>query len=457
MKELSEDFTFLAPNYQYDPRYKRRVWDGKIRLINQRGMIYAGLQEHLAEWTKNHSYTIDYNKYVFSANTVHSSSFLNSYKSNLEPRDYQTFLIQKCLEQGRAVVVSPTGSGKSFVIHELVKYYWTPKTLIIVPTINLVNQMYNDFKSYGMNVENFCHKVWAGVDPQADKLITITTWQSLMDMPPEFFEQFKVVIGDECHGFKAKSLIHIMTQLVNAKIRFGFTATLSNDIMCHELALEGLFGPIIKGETTKQLQDQGHLAEVEIVTLVLEYPKEDRRKAKGMTYNDEQDFLVAHEDRQTFIRNLALGLVGSSFVLFRLVDKHGQPLFDKLATAAPDRVRFVYGGTEAADREEVRIEANNDDNLIVVASYGVFAGGVNVPNLRNIVFASPYKSKIKVLQSIGRALRRTDQKQHSVIYDIIDDLSSGSYKNYGVRHYIDRVRLYNQERFPYKIYRIPLK
>jgi len=448
--EIAEDFTFYAPNYQHDPRVKRGQWDGKIRLFSARNLLYAGLLETLVEWAKKHGYTTDYDPPINARNPLAIAELAKSFcPVNLEPRQYQVDIFQCCLEYNRTTVVSPTASGKSLIICWLLRHYNT-KTLLIVPTINLVNQMYNDFKEYGFNVEDICHKVFAGVDPQTDKLITISTWQSLMDMSPEYFEQFKLVIGDECHGFKAKSLTHIMKQCTNAYYRFGFTGTLSNNTAVHELILEGLFGPVIQGETTKNLIDQKYLANLQINIEVLEHSEDVRKSMKTADYHAESDFLIKQKERTQFIKNLVVSLKGSTFVLFRII-AHGEELYEEISKER--KCYLVYGETEADLRESVRHLANVNDDTIVVASYGVFALGVNVPNLRNIVFASPYKTKIKVLQSIGRSLRKTETKQNAVVYDIVDDLSIGSHNNYGIKHYLERIKLYNKELFPYKIRR----
>jgi superfamily II DNA or RNA helicase len=297
-----------------------------------------------------------------------------------------------------------------------------------------------------------------GCDPQTDKRIIISTWQSLMDQEPEYFEQYKLGIGDEVHGFKAKSLIAIMTALTNAYHRFGFTGTLSNDVAVHELVIEGLFGPIIRGQSTEELIEQEYLANLNIICIVLEYPESKRKIMKGMSYADETDFIVADAARQRYIKNLALSLKGSTFLLCRLIDKHARILFDQVSASKRDNTRLVYGGTTVDDREITRQLSNINDEMSVVASYGIFSGGVNIPNLKNVVFASPYRSKIKVLQSIGRVLRRTKDKISATVIDIIDDLSIGNHKNYSVKHFHDRMRIYNKT-FPnqnLKIIRVKL-
>jgi len=449
-KEISESFTFYAPNYQYS---KRRGWNGKINLLSAQNLIYAGLFHNLLNWAKEHDYTTDYeypcnalNPLAFQPDTP----FVKSFSLSLVPRQYQLDILKDCMEQGRAAVVSPTASGKSLVIYMLTQVY-SGKLLIIVPTVNLVDQMFSDFLDYGAD----CTTI-GRISEQHRKIqdptrrIQISTWQSLMDYPSEYFEQFKTVIGDECHGFKAKTLIHIMKQCVNAHYRFGFTGTLSNNVMVHELILEGLFGPIIKGETTKNLINQGYLSELKINIEVLEHSESDRKLMKGADYNTESQFLINHKERTQFIKDLVVSLKGATFVLFRII-AHGKELYKEISKER--KCYLVYGETEADLREAIRQLADVDERTIVVASYGVFALGVNVPNLCNVVFASPYKAKIKVLQSIGRSLRKTETKFNVYVWDVVDDLSIGSHKNFGTKHYLERIKIYNKEQFDYTIRR----
>ena len=448
-QEIAEDFTFYAPNYQHDPRYKRRIWDGKIRLFTARNLLYAGLKDRLLEWTKEKGYSHDYEYRCNARNPIAIEEWVReNTPKKFEIRPYQLDILHRCVDYGRATVLSPTASGKSLIIFWLAQFYFD-KVLIIVPTINLVNQMYADFKEYGMNPDNI-HKVYEGVDPNTKKDIVISTWQSIYKMEPDYFEQFGVVVGDECHGFKAKSLTHIMKQCTNAQYRFGFTATLSNDAPVHELVLEGLFGPIIRGETTKELIKQEYLSELDINIEVLEHSESERKAMRTADYNAESNFLINHKNRNAFIKDLVISLKGSTFVLFRNI-AHGKELYEQISKER--KCHLVYGETEADLREAIRLLANVDDTTIVCASYGVFSLGVNVPNLRNILLASPYKSKIKVLQSIGRSLRRTETKTNATIYDVVDDLSIGSHNNYGIKHYLERIKLYNKELFPYTIRR----
>ena len=284
--------------------------------------------------------------------------------------------------------------------------------------------------------------------------VVISTWQSVYDMEPEFFDNFDVVIGDEAHLFKAKSLTTIMTNMRNTKYRFGMTGTLDGATV-HELVLEGLFGPIERIARTEDLIEAKHLSELDIKILVLKHPP----GKKPETYQEEIDYLVSNESRNRFIRNLALSLKGNTLVLYAYVEKHGMVLDKMMREKDPNRpIHFVSGGTHADDREDVRTYAETGDDNIIVASYGTFSTGINIRNLHNIIFASPSKSKIRVLQSIGRGLRKAERKTTCKLFDIADDMSTkNGNRNFTLNHLAERVKIYNEENFPYDVHVIKLK
>jgi superfamily II DNA or RNA helicase len=471
--ELSDDFTFYTPDYQFHPLVKANKWDGKIRLFDKRSYtILSGLVWRLAEWAKDKGYSthVDYplRHDVTIQSVIDRVSLLNL---PFEPRQDQLEILQESWSTNRGTIVSPTGSGKSLLVYLLTQAVLPRHVLIVCPTTGLVEQMFNDFKDYGFDAENECLKVWEGVPINLDKRVIISTWQSMVaecDKPSYYrnpgisqekggiLPYFGQVIVDEAHGAPAKSISKIVQGCTGASWRYGLTGTL-NDPEMHQLQLEGLFGPPIYGETTKELMESDVLARLKIINIVLEYPENERKFMVGQKYPYESDWLATHSSRNRYILNLTQSIKGSSFVLCRLIDKQAKGMFKELKERIGNDAKLVYGDTKVEDRETIRKLANVDDNVSVVASYGVFSGGVNVPNLKNVIFASPYKSKIKVLQSIGRALRRTDTKTEATVYDIVDNLSIGNYQNYSMQHFLQRIQIYNKELFEYRTIRVPIK
>jgi len=366
----------------------------------------------------------------------------------------------------RALLLSPTASGKSLIIYLIIRQmidYKKFKGLIIVPTTSLVEQLFTDFKDYssenGFDVDSNVHRIYQGKDKQTDKNLTISTWQSLYKLPKEYFHQFDYIIGDEAHQFKAQSLTSIMTSCTNTKYRIGLTGTLDGT-QTHKIVLEGLFGPVQKLITTKELIDKKQLADFSIKCLVLKHNEMQCKQLKDKTYQDEIDYIVSCESRNKFIKNLALSLGKNTLILFQYVDKHGKILYDiitKSKNVNNRKIFFVYGKTETEDRENIRKIMESENDAIIIASYGTFSTGINIRNLHNIIFASPSKSRVRNLQSIGRGLRTSESKEKATLYDIADDLRVGKHMNYTLKHFVERVRIYDEENFTYKLYKIGLK
>ena len=455
-QELCDYFTFYVPGYTFMPAYRNKIWDGKIRLFNVHNRyLYSGLLEYVFIFAKKHNYKVIPDGDWWKPQKIEKNQeFIDHLNLPFIPRDYQLEAFYHALSYQKSLLVSPTASGKSLIIYMIVRAL-NVKTLIIVPTTSLVSQLSADFQEYGWDSLKFCHQVYAGQDKVSDKQVVISTWQSIYKLQKKIFEPYKLVIGDEAHGFKSKSLTSIMTKCVNAKYRIGTTGTLDGT-QTHKLVLEGLFGRVYKVTTTKKLIDKKELASFSIKILLLQYHKDVCFAMRKSKYIDELEFLVGNQQRNKYIKNLALSLDGNTLLLFRLVKKHGRILYDMIKEKADAnrKTYFVHGGTDTETRERIRAIAEEEQDAIIVASYGVFSTGINIRNLHNIIFASPSKSRIRNLQSIGRGLRISDNNQETVLYDISDDLRSGARKNFAYQHFEERIKIYEDEKFPYKLYNI---
>lgn len=456
-QELRDHFTYQVPGYQHMPKYRMGVWDGTIRLYDVRKKtLYVGLLEKLKEFAEQRGYEVSLDLEESSQTDPNKLvDYLKRFKSKngFVPRDYQITAVVKAIQKHRLTLLSPTASGKSLMIY-LLHQILNRRTLLIVPTIGLVNQMAADFTAYGY--EEPIHKITSGVDKKTDHRLTISTWQSIYKMPQSYFDQFEVVIGDEVHGFKATSLTAIMEKLVSCKYRFGFTGTL-DEVQVNKLVIEGLFGPVFKVTTTKDLIENNTLSKFDVMALQLDYPEEDRKLIREATYADEVDFLVRHSKRNEIIRKLATTVKGNTLVLFQFVEKHGKVLYDLIKNSTDRPVYYVSGEVDGEDREIIRNVVETQSDAIIVASMGVFSTGINIVSLKNIVFASPSKSRIKVLQSIGRVLRKSDSKSEAVLFDIFDDLRWKKKKpNYAFTHFLERQKIYVKESFPYKIRKVKI-
>ena len=465
--ELKEFFSFYVPGYRFMPAFKRRIWDGKIRLFDSNsGELPAGLYHHFLRLCQSRNYKVKLVKTDYGLpndiNVIDPEEIYEySKKLNLpfELRDYQLAGIFHALKYKRSILLSPTGSGKSLIIYYLIRWYLrhsAKKVLIIVPTTSLVEQMYSDFVEYNMPKE-MAHKIYSGKEKTDEAEIYISTWQSIYKLPKVWFSQFGAVFGDECHGFKSKSLMNIMNKATEAEYRYGTTGTLDGT-QTHELVLQGLFGKTYKVTTTRDLQINEVLAELNIKRIVLNYDKKVREDFGQRTYREEIDFIVEHERRNKFIANLTLDQEGNTLVLFNYVEKHGKPLFNLINNRAEEKrkIFFVSGSTQTSDREAIRGIVEKQKNAIIVASLGTFSTGINIRNLHNIVFASPSKSQIRVLQSIGRGLRKSDNGKPTKLFDIIDNLCSKPRKNFATLHSEQRLKIYEREKFMFNTFEIDL-
>ena len=481
LQELSEFFSFFAAGYKFSPAFRKHQWDGRIKLYNLRNQtLPSGLLLHLKQYSdsRKHQLNLAPGLRLPELTEAESAASASLYAATgtdgkpLEIRDYQQAAIGKAVKDEKVLLVSPTGSGKSLIIYQLLRWYLdhvkgsSKRAIIIVPTTSLVEQMYNDFSDYSaqdktFDPEKMLHRIYSGQEKETDAPVIITTWQSAINMGPKWFEQFGAVFGDEAHLFKAVSLTKIMSWLKNAWFRIGTTGTLpgGEDAKVNKLVLEGCFGPTYQVTTTHELIDKDVLAQLKIHMLVLKYPEAIRKEYGNLEYQEELDFLTSYEPRNRFITNLVADLKGNSLILYQFVEKHGQPLFEAVKKKLKDtkrKVYFVSGEVDTEERERIRNLVEKEEGSVIIASFGTFSTGINIKNLHNIIFASPTKSQIRVLQSIGRGLRKTEDERPTTVYDIADDLSRKNSKNYTLTHGIERAKIYSKEKFDFQVHEVPI-
>lgn len=465
LQEIIDRFTFYAEKYKFHPKYKARVWDGKIRLLSPfNPYLYSGLRDEVRKFCENSGYELKYDGIDPAENPfslVEAEEFIRNLGLPetlnglpVDIRDYQVAAFAKAVRRKRATLICPTASGKSLIAYAIVRYF-DKKTLIIVPNLNLINQLKSDFVEYGYD-PSLIHQIYSGQDKVTDHPVTVSTWQSLKGISKEYLSRFDVLVVDEVHGAKAKELKETVEKMVNCQVKVGLSGTLDG-LQVNELTISGLFGPIDQVTTTRELIDRGYLASLKIKSILLQHTDENKKLLYKAKYPDEMKYLIGSESRNRFIVNLALSLKGNTLILFQFVELHGEPLHTLIEEAADCPVLYVSGKVESDEREEVRKFVNTQTRSITVASKGTFSTGVNIPNLNNIIFASPSKARIGIMQSIGRGLRKSDRKDDFALFDIADDLSKGSWVNHTLGHYVERTKMYRTERFEHRAYPVKLK
>ena len=463
-QEAAEFFSFEVESAKYMQRTRRyKGWDGKVHLYSPAtGEIYCGLIDYVTDWAEQQGYSYSLETSETFGDPKEENllitpeavvGFVKALRLPVKVRDYQYSAIYESLRYNRRLLLSPTASGKSLMIYSLVRFHVNVKrnVLIVVPTTSLVEQMYKDFEEYGWMASKHCHKIYAGEQKNSEADCVITTWQSVYKQPRNWFSRFDVVIGDEAHLFKSKSLTTLMSKLHGCKYRIGFTGTLDGANV-NQLVLEGVFGRCSQVTRTKQLMNQGYLAQLKVNIVLL---KHEEVLFEG--YQDEIDYLIGHEQRNKFIRNLSCSLKGNTLVLYNYVERHGLPLYEMINNSIDTPVHFIHGGVDVDMREEVRRLTEESSHSIIIASYGTFSTGINIRNLHNVIFASPSKSRVRNLQSIGRVLRKGENKSQATLYDIADDISTDKGSNYTLRHLYERFKIYKEEKFQFEINEVRLK
>jgi len=470
---ISEHFSFFAEGYKWHPKVKSRMWDGRIRLFNSRfNTLPLGLAPQLEELLNEAGCEIEKTGFPDDVDPVSLEADFDRFYSGLvlppeiELRDYQKAAVLESLRTRRAIVISPTGSGKSFILYLILRYGLSRalfrKTLLVVPTINLVTQMYKDFGEYsakdpGFDVDKMCHQIYGGKDKDAVKKINITTWQSMDQIKGlKFFEQFDGTFVDEVHLAESKGITRIVEGSVNALYKIGTTGTLKESKM-NPLALVGLFGELIYTKRTHELMEEGLLSNTPIVAMILGYPEGDRKtfwqavkELKKKQQNQkvfalELKFLIMHRRRNQVIIKLCQKLkTTNTLILFRNIEHIDK--IEKILTQAGIDVQRMSSTMSAEERDAIRAYVESHSGVVVLSTYQLFQLGINIRNLHNGILAAPAKGRIRILQSLGRLLRPSRDGKSGYLFDLIDDIKVGENANHTWTHGLMRLKYYTEEK-----------
>jgi superfamily II DNA or RNA helicase len=496
-QNIKEFFTFKAPNYQFHPKYKAKIWDGNISLYDiRRKVLPGGLYSKLLDFVKNTSDQIEIkpnDRYsaIIEEPTVTREEVeeyvsllaVSTPKGKLTAHDYQIDAIYHAIRNKKVTLKSPTSSGKSFMIYCIIQWILDEsldaKVCLLVPTVQLVNQMVSDFKEYsiinGFSVDKNVQSLFSGQSKELVKRVLVTTWQSFKKIADDKENGFRIlstyngVIVDEAHTAKGVELQKILEKFLLSEYRIGTTGTLNTEPSTL-LTIEGMLGPTKSVITTKQLMDDNKVSQLKIKMLSLKYPPAIckmictekvfdpvlGKKVKKYVYPEEIKYLIEQKARNSFLANLACASSGTTLLLVKHRDTHAVPLFEEVKAISKRPVYYVSGTVAANVREEIRLIANITD-CIIVATYATMSTGVNIPNIRNVIFGTPSKASIMILQSIGRSLRLAEGKTHATLIDVIDDMRHSSAENYAYQHALERIEIYKKEQFEINVKEIPFK
>ncbi|QEG06580.1 DNA helicase [Escherichia phage mogra] len=473
--ELRDFFSFEADGYKFNPKYRYGQWDGRIRLLDYNRLLPYGLVGQIKKFCSNMSYSVWIDPKIFETEDLTREDFdawlskqeIYSGNAKIEPHWYQKDAVYEGLVNRRRILNLPTSAGKSLIQALLARYYlenYEGKILIIVPTTALTTQMANDFVDYRLFSHSMIKKIGGGAD-KADKSkndapIIVGTWQTVVKQPKEWFSQFGMMMNDECHLATGKSISSIIAGLNNCMFKFGLSGSL-RDGKANVMQYVGMFGEIFRPVSTSKLMEDGQVTELKINSIFLRYPDEFATKLKGKTYQEEVKIITGLKRRTKWIAQLSVKLAKkdeNAFVMFKHVT-HGKEIFEAIKELGYEKVYYVSGEVDTETRNALKVMAENGKGIIIVASYGVFSTGISVKNLHHVIFAHGVKSKIIVLQTVGRVLRKHGSKAVATVWDLIDDAGvkpkslntkkKYTHLNYLLKHGIDRIQRYADEKFNY--------
>lgn len=373
-------------------------------------------------------------------------------KLNLDPRDYQEESVLSAIRNKSGVIVLPTSAGKTLVIALLVKSIQAQhdcKTLILVPDIQLVAQTYSDFLEYGIPKDEITK--WTGsTEPDKNAKIVIANAQILLSEKQDLslLKDIKLLVIDEVHKIRYGNKINKVVEQIPALFRYGLTGTLP-DNKIDQWNIFGKIGKVIYFKQSVDLREQKYISQVHVAALKLNYTNVPQFTTPSMHnptagYEEEITWLQTNKFRNDIITKLVNKADKNTLIM---VDRiaHGEELLRVLQANTQKQVHFVHGAVEIEEREMIRKLMEDCDNVACIAISKIFSTGINIKNLHNIIFAAIGKARIKIIQSIGRSLRKHASKKRATIFDIWDNL------RYGNKHVVERLALYDREQIPYSV------
>lgn len=484
MDQLKISLTKKIRGWYFNPLVKKKLWDGNIKFIDKFNRIPVGLIQKVYSVTSKYNIpfeidNIDDMYWEFDEDDFDAWAEEFCSKMEKKPRDYQIDAVKKIIKHQRSISEIATSAGKTMIIFLVFSYLKTrgliDRLLVVVPNTNLIVQTIEDFEEYSneKSLIKFKTQMVSGeskTKKQQNADLIVGTFQSLVKLEDGWFSDITGICVDEAHHTNANSVKKVIGKCVNTKFKFGLSGTLMQDDTADALTIQAFIGPLINTITPQDLFDKKVATQVNIKIIRLKHSNEEIRQklhflrqrkhevegSKQLSL--ERDIIIASKERFKFLCDLISKTTKNSLILFQNIkDNYGKRLYDQLReTCDGKEIYYVDGSTSSALRDEYKKNMEEGSNKILIASFGTFSTGISINNLHNIFFIESYKSEKIIKQSIGRGMRLHADKDTVTIIDIVDDLSWKGDKNYLMKHGDSRLEIYDQEGFPYKIYKVDI-
>lgn len=488
-RQLIVSFTRKIQNWYFHPLVKKKLWNGEIKFIDKFNRIPVGLYNELKVVCKKYDMPLEFNDEPrIIDNEITMESFeewvWDFFKDDTtygkggtkQIRDYQIEAAFKILKARRSCSEIATSAGKTLMIYMILAYLLdkeiAKRCVIVVPNTSLILQTIEDFEEYndGDKIQSL---VVQGIHGGTSKVktcaqIVIGTFQSLCKLDDDWFSDVDVVCVDEAHYTNCKSVRDVITKCSNLKYSFGLSGTLKKkEDSADHLNLQSYLGPFVNDIAAKFLISNDYATKVFIRVVKLNYLEQDVREKLSTILKNKQEIdgskllalekklVIENRSRFNYICNFISKSTKNSLVLFQdIKNGYGKKIYDWLRNNTQKNVYYVDGGTDAKLRDDYFNSMREYDNCILVASYGTLSTGVSINQIYNIFFVESYKSDKIIRQSIGRGMRKQDGKDRVTIIDFVDDFSYRGTKNYLLKHGEERMKIYQEQNFPYKVWEV---
>jgi len=484
MEQITISLTKKIRGWYFNPLVKKKLWDGNIKFIDKFNRIPIGLVQKLQSVCGKYNMSLEIQDtdrmyWDFDEEDFDSWSTEFCTKMKKQPRDYQIDAAKRIIKHQRSISEIATSAGKTMIIFLVFSYLKTrgmvDRMLVVVPNTNLIVQTVEDFEEYSNDrtLIKFKTQMVSGESKekgQQNADLIIGTFQSLVKLEEPWFDGIKGICIDEAHHTNANSVKKVISKCKNAAFKFGLSGTLMQDDTADALTIQAFIGPLINTISPQDLFDKKVATPVNIKIIRLKHGNDEikqklhflrqrKREVEGSKQLSlERDLVIKSKERFKFVCEMLSKTTKNSLVLFQNIkDNYGKRIYDQLRETCDDKdVYYVDGSTASSLRDEYKKSMEEGNNKILIASFGTFSTGISINNLHNIFFVESYKSEKIIKQSIGRGMRLHSQKEKVMIIDVVDDLSWKGDKNYLLKHGDSRLEIYEQEGFPYKIYKVDI-